>query len=103
VPEISVKYIYIYPAWIHTQFKNFFPERDEAFTLELPNMNTLQAKICQDGNKALMSNPNKDLGQWLLRDVLKLAEGELLTYKKLEDIGLDSVVIYKSSHDQYKN
>jgi mRNA-degrading endonuclease YafQ of YafQ-DinJ toxin-antitoxin module len=42
-----------------------------------------------------MTNPNEALGQWILRDILKLNEGELLTYQKLEDIGLDAVVIYK--------
>ena len=42
-----------------------------------------------------MSDPNKDLGKWILRDVLQLQPGEVLTYKKLLEIGIDSVVFTK--------
>ena len=89
------------PAWIHKKFSNFFPPREVSFDLSLPNKKILQVKLCQDGSKALMSNPNKDLGQWLLRDVLQLKEGKLLTYKMLEEIGIDSVEISKDSHDKF--
>ncbi len=90
------------PAWIHRINESFFPKRDTPFSLKLPNKKIIEAKVCQDGSKALMSNPNKALGEWILRDVLNLKEGELLTYKKLEDIGLDSVVIYKISDTEYE-
>lgn len=89
------------PAWIHKSFPKFFPPRDESFTLILPNGNEMSAKVCQDGSKALMSNPNSALGEWLLRDVLNLAERELLTYEKLEEIGLDTVVIYKTDEGKF--
>jgi hypothetical protein len=89
------------PAWIHQDYKNFFPPRDESFTLMLPDGGEMSAKVCQDNSKALMSNPNSALGQWLLRDVLNLKEKELLTYGKLEEIGLDSVVIYKLGNGKY--
>lgn len=89
------------PAWIHKTYPGFFPARDTAFTLILPNGQEMSAKVCQDGSKALMSKHNADLGQWLLRDVLNLKEGELLTYDKLQGIGLDSVVIYKNSDGRY--
>jgi hypothetical protein len=89
------------PKFIHQQFPNFFPERDKAFNLELPDGFIMNAKICQDGGKALMSNPNKALGKWLLRDILNLQENELLTIDKLREIGLDSVVIYKHSPENY--
>lgn len=62
----------------------------------------MKAKICQDGDKALMSDPNKALGKWLLRDVLDLKEGELLRYDKLERIGIDSVRIDKISDGEYE-
>ena len=48
-----------------------------------------------------MSNPNSALGKWLLRDVLNLSECELLTYDKLQAIGLDTVVIYKTDNETY--
>ncbi|MDY6382186.1 MAG: hypothetical protein SPK94_08050 [Bacteroidales bacterium] len=89
------------PRLIHRKFPNFFPERDTSFTLRLPSGSFLVAKICQDGGKALMSNPNSALGEWLLRTVLGLKEGELLTYQKLEEIGIDSVEITKFSDDTY--
>lgn len=89
------------PSWIHAKFPNFFPPRDEAFELTLPDRATMSAKVCQDNNKALMSNPNSALGKWLLRDVMNLKEKELLTYDKLQTIGLDSVVVYKVDGKTY--
>jgi hypothetical protein len=89
------------PAWFHEQNPNFFPDRDTPFTLLLPDGQEIVAKICQDGSKALMSNPNAVLGHWLLRDVLNLQEGELLTYRRLEELGLDSVLIKKFAKDRY--
>lgn len=49
-------------------------------------------KICQEDGKALMSNPNKDLGKWILRDVLHVEEGHLITYEDLLKIGIDSIL-----------
>ena len=49
-----------------------------------------------------MSNPNKALGKWLLRDVLGLKEGELLTYKRLQLIGIDSIRLDKIDDNNYK-
>lgn len=89
------------PSWIHSKFPNFFPPRDQAFTLVLPNRNEMSAKVCQDNSKALMSNPNAALGQWLLREVMNLGERELLTYEKLQEIGLDTVVIYKVDDETF--
>jgi hypothetical protein len=89
------------PAWIHQKFPNFFPPCDQAFQLTLPDRATMSAKVCQDNSKALMSNPNSALGKWLLCDVLNLSERELLTYDKLQAIGLDTVVIYKTDNETY--
>lgn len=49
-----------------------------------------------------MSQSNKELGKWVLRDVLKLKEGELLTYDKLQTIGIDSVRIDKISDSEFE-
>lgn len=89
------------PAWIHKNFPSFFPPRDQTFNLILPNGEVLNSKVCQDGGKALMSNPNLALGKGLLRTVMNLREGELLTYDRLEELGLDSVVIYKENEELY--
>ncbi len=90
------------PAKIHKYSPNFFPARDKPFLLHLPNGDILNAKVCQDNRKALMSNPNKALGKWLLRDVLGLKEGELLTYKRLQLIGIDSIRLDKIDDNNYK-
>lgn len=90
------------PLWIHKKFPQFFPLRDKKFTLKLPNGNKLSAKVCQQGRKALMSNPNRELGQWLLRDVMNLQERELLSYEKLQVIGIDSVEVFKVNDEEYR-
>lgn len=90
------------PSWIHQKFENFFPSsREDVFELTLPDRTTMKASMCQDGAKALMSNPNTVLGKWILRDVLNLKEGEVVTYEKLQAIGLDSVVVYKIDDEHY--
>lgn len=89
------------PAQIHKQQPDFFPSRDVVFKLRLPDGNVLQAKVCQDGSKALMSNPNKALGNWILRKVLRLKERELLTIEKLDIAGFDSLVLFKNDDLDY--
>lgn len=86
---------------IHHLFPSFFPSRGSSFTLKLPNGNHISTKICQDGGKALMSNPNKVLGEWILRDILSWKEGELITYSNLLKIGIDSVQVNKYEDNTY--
>lgn len=91
------------PKWIHKSFPLFFPGRDIKFILKLPNnTKAMYAKTCQDGQKALMSDPNRALGTWLLRDVLKLMPREILTYSKLRDAKFDSVAILKEHPGIYR-
>lgn len=80
---------------------DFFPPRDTPFVLHLPDGTDISAKVCQDGGKAIMSNPNKVLGKWLLRDVLELPERTLITYEMLERFGIDSVVFTKIGDLEY--
>lgn len=91
------------PARIHRKFENFFPNKDVPFNMYLPNWVELSAKVCQQGNKALMSNPNRLLWEWLLRHVLKKQEGELVTYDDLEKIWVDTVEVAKKWNDYYIN
>ena len=83
------------PAKIHKEYPDFFPTKDEPFELQLPHGESLSAKICQQGGKALMSNPNSALGEWILRKVLKKKPGELVTMEDLNRFGVDSVYIEK--------
>lgn len=90
------------PSEIHKQFPNFFPDRDKLFDLKIPTGEIFSAKVCQDNSKALMTNPNKALSDWLLRKVFQVKEGELLTIEKMEALGFDSVIIIKDKDGNYK-
>ncbi len=79
----------------------FFPPRDQTFDLLLPDGTTISAKVCQDNDKAIMSNPNKVLGEWLLRKVFELPEGTILTYEMLELFGIDCVIFTKLDELKY--
>ena len=76
----------------------FFPGRDTVFNLTLPDGSVIPAKICQQDGKAIMSNPNKILGEWLLRNVFELPEGTVVTYEMLQRFGVDSVVFTKKGN-----
>lgn len=89
------------PREIHKKYPNFFPPRDEIFTLTTPNKENLKAKLCQDNAKALMSNPNTDLAKWLLQTALHYKEGELVTYERMLELGFDSVIITKESQSRF--
>jgi hypothetical protein len=70
--------------------------------LIVPTKEVLSAKVCQENSKALMTDPNKALSDWLLRKILKLKEGELATIEKLNELGLDSVIITKIDEENFK-
>lgn len=90
-----------YPAEDRNRNNDFFPQRDVAFELVLPDKTVISAKVCQDGGKAIMSNPNKVLGKWLLRKVFNLEEGTLVTYNLLEILDIDCVVFTKEADLKY--
>jgi hypothetical protein len=90
------------PAELHKKYPNFFPKRDEDFNLQIPTGEIFSAKLCQENSKALMTNPNKALSDWLLRKVLQLKEGELATIEKLDKLGFDSVIITKADNQNFK-
>jgi len=90
------------PAPVRKKYPNFFPPRDKKFKLKVPTNDILTAKVCQQNSKALMTDPNKALADWLLRKVLKLKEGELATIEKLEKLGFDSVIIIKDDDINYR-
>lgn len=95
------------PRWIHKKFPDFFGYNKDTnkrpkFLLELPNSNVLKAKVCQQGGKALMSDPNKALGEWLIQDLLKVKPGVLITMEDLDSVGVDSVKLTKIKDDYYQ-
>ena len=99
----NINEIYIpYPSEDRVRSKDFFPDRNIPFELILPDGSIIQAKVCQENGKAIMSNPNSDLGEWLLRKVFELPYGKVITYRDLEIYGIDSVIFTKLNDKQYK-
>lgn len=90
------------PRIVHKKKSGFFPPRDHKFVLKTPDGQEFSAKVCQENNKALMTDPNKDLGKWLLREILGLKKGELATLEFLRKKNADTVIIYKLSKDIYR-
>lgn len=106
---------------------DFFPPRDTPFTLILPDGTEISAKVCQRAyrklsdaeyenlseeekriedekslvGKSIMSNPNKVLGKWLLRDVLQIEEGTVITYDMLRVYNIDCVIFTKREEGVY--
>lgn len=70
--------------------------------MQIPTGEIFEAKVCQENSKALMTNPNKALSDWLLRKILQLKEGELATIEKLDKLGFDSVIITKNKKSEFK-
>jgi len=89
------------PSLIHKLKPGFFPPRDQKFELRLPSGEIVSAKVCQDGSKALMSDPNTVLCHWLFSTIdgsYSIAESRLprkkpYTYEDLARVGKDSVRI----------
>ena len=95
------------PRMIHEHKSEFFKCKDDscrntnAFKVILPNNKILSMKVTQQGGKALQSDPNKELGKWILRDVLKLEPGTLVTKEMLDNIGIDSIKLSKVNNELY--
>lgn len=99
----SYREVYIpIPTKANEKFPSFFPNRETFFQLKLPNGTVLNSKVCQENNKALMSNPNTDLGEWVLEEVLGIPYGEVATYNHLITAGIDFVEVEKINNVLYK-
>ncbi|MGE5456325.1 MAG: NgoFVII family restriction endonuclease [Ignavibacteriales bacterium] len=96
--------VYIpFPSEVREKYRDFFPSRNVSFNAILPNGERIKMKICQENDKAIMSNPNKVLGKWLLRDVLRVPSNTLVTYEQLLTVGIDSVLFEKRDGEYYLN
>jgi hypothetical protein len=89
------------PTDVHKKKPDFFPERDVSFTLVLPDQKELSAKVCQQGSKALMTNPNRAMSDWLLRRLFNLPERQLMTYEILRRYNIDCVRIEYLGNNRY--
>lgn len=89
------------PAYIHKNHPRFFPPRTDTFDVELPGGKILSAKLCQSNDKGLMSNPNKDFGDWLLGRIFEQKPGELVTYEKMQYLHVNAVRVSKLKNGHY--
>lgn len=93
------------PAYVHRLKPTFLPSRNTSFRLALPNGSVVSAKVCQAGGKALMSDPNAALCEWLYKQIdgsLEVARNRMIenrpyVYEDLVRIGKDAVLIRKSN------
>jgi hypothetical protein len=98
------------PGLIHKLKPGFFPPRDQKFELRLPSGEVVSAKVCQDGSKALMSDPNTVLCNWLFSTIdgsYSYAESRMprrkpYTYDDLARVGKDSVVVRKLDENVFE-
>lgn len=92
------------PALVHKLVPEFFPPKDQKFTIALPNGGVISAKVCQQGSKALMSDPNTAICFWLYELIdgdiekakLRVETSTPYTYEDLVKIGKDAVAVSKS-------
>ena len=93
------------PSIVHKLRPGFFPPRDTKFVIALPNGEKISAKVCQQGSKALMSDPNTSLCFWLYELIdgsqalaeKRFAKSKPYTYQDLLNIGKDAVAVSKSN------
>lgn len=94
------------PSWIHQKKKDFFTynsdeNKTNPFDVKLPNGKIISMRVAQQKGKALMSNPNSALGEWILREILELKPKVLVTKEILDMIGIDSVKLSKTGDGRY--
>ena len=95
------------PAEVRDRFPKFFPPQDTHFDLLLPGGRAArQAKVCQQGGKALMTQKNVALGRWLISVIdptvqpadFRRPPGRRrpYVYADLAAIGSDAVIIRRA-------
>jgi len=95
------------PKGMRSMFPDFFPDQEVLFRLITPDERIFSAKICQQGGKALMTNPNRGICDWLFRKIdkselasrMRQIEKNPYTYEDLGSVGIDSVHIFKNKEN----
>ena len=82
--------------------KNFTTSVEErSFNLVFePSGEKIKAYIGQQAGKSIMSIESmQHLGNWILKGIFQLKDYEVLTKDKLEEIGINSIVLYRTKSD----
>lgn len=93
--ERNLHEIYIpIPKEVREKTLKFLPS--ESFKLYSHNLKRIfNVSTCQQDDKALMSNPNADLGEWLFKElgIEKTSPNDVVSYEELAKTGYDSIKI----------
>lgn len=89
------------PSKIYNAWDQFMPPRSVKFEVQLPSGEKLKVSRCQGRGKALMSDPNSDLGEWICKMIPHIEDREIATIQDLYNAGVDSVIISKNKKEEY--
>ena len=80
-------------------------KKDRAFILIFePSGDALQSYICQDNGKAIESSKKQSfLGEWLRKGVFQLGDFEPLTVKKLNELEINGIRLYKTKNKLFSD
>ena len=96
-PNFFVKNIF------HFNAKKNFTTSVEKRSFDLvfePSGEKIKAYIGQQAGKSIMSVESmQHLGNWILKGIFQLKDYEVLTKDKLEEIGINSIVLYRTKSD----
>ena len=95
------------PKALRIGYPNFFPKQEIPFKLLTPDGRAFSAKVCQQDGKALMTNPNRGICDWLFRKIdksemasrMRQIDSNPYSYQDLESVGIDSVLITLTFQD----
>lgn len=107
VREFGEAYI-PHPSEVRRAKPDFFPPKDVSFQLKVPSGDVMSAKVCQQDGKAIMSNPNRALCDWLFNLIddspeasrARLRDAKPYTYADLQRIGKDAVKITRLDEEK---
>ena len=69
-----------------------------------PSGDAMQSYICQDNGKAIESSEKQsNLGKWLRKGVFQLKDFEPLTVKKLNELEINGIRLYKTENKLYSD
>lgn len=79
-----------------------YPKEKRRFNMIFePSGDSLECFITQDDGKGIQSySKQSKMGEWILRKIFQLDEYEPLTRKRLEEIGINGIRLYKKSKNE---
>lgn len=73
------------------------------FTLHFPDGQEIPGRLTQQGYKSFQTNPQQALGEWLIKNVLNVEKGTVLTKALLDERGVDCVRLWHDDPEDTEN